>query len=72
MKLSAYILELQQLLMDHGDLEVETLNVNFHRFAAPRPRIAYRKILTGLESRPKFFAEGSVLENLRGERVVRV
>lgn len=71
MKLSTYILLLQSIQNEHGDLDVDSLSVSFDRKEAKIPEIAYRKILKGRESKPSFWSSYSK-EDCKGEKVVKV
>jgi hypothetical protein len=71
MRLSQYIRQLQTLLETQGDLEVDSVSSAGERREAWAPWIAYRKILTGRESKPRFWYKG-LDESLCGEKVVRI
>ena len=54
MLVSEYIEQLKKFAEEHGDLEVETYGFNDERITARTPRLAYKKILKGRESKPRF------------------
>jgi len=69
MRVSRYIQILEDLMKEHGNLEVETYS--YGRKEARIPRIAYRKILKGRESKPDFHNSFDE-ENRKGEKVIKV
>ena len=71
MKVSAYIDILQILMKNHGDLEVETYNMNFSRMSAIPPSIRYRKILNKRERKPSFWCDNDESTN-KGEKVIYI
>ena len=74
MKISEYVTALEAIRTEHGDLEVETDNMD-RRFTAPHPTIAYRKVLSKREHCAKFWYDwgaGHRHEEKQGEKVVRV
>lgn len=70
MKLSDYIVELQNIFENHGDLEVQTSGPGGRR-EAPEPSIAYARILKGRESKPRFWWWADE-EDRKGDKVCRV
>lgn len=72
MKVSEYINKLQALLNEHGDIEVQKLNVCFDRVEATSPTIAYVKILKGRQSKPAFYDNYANDEFLKGNAVIRI
>lgn len=70
-KISELIEKLQNLEAEHGDLQVDTWNVDRDRVSQRNPQIAYRKILTGRQSKPSFW---SVFDgkDACGEKVIRL
>lgn len=72
MKTTEYIKALEALVALHGDLEVETGQI-WGRDTAPIPEIAFKRVLTGRESKPDFWSEySSKAETNKGEEVIRV
>lgn len=73
MKITELINSLQQLLDEHGDLEICTFSYNGGRANIHTPSIAYKKILNKRESMEKFWYDGGkgTLEQ-KGEKVVRL
>ena len=71
MKLSQYINALQGLLLEAGDVDVETSNQSGDRVEARSPTIAYRKVLSSRESKPRFWSS-YMPEESKGEKVVKV
>lgn len=71
MKISDYIQALESLKNEHGDLEVEKLDVRFDRVAAKVPTMAYRMVLTKRESKPAFWSNSYSVER-QGEKVIKV
>ena len=55
MKITELILELTQILQQHGDLDVETTDSSQRRVLISPPRLAYRAKLKGREWMPRFF-----------------
>ena len=70
MTISEYMRELEATAKEHGDLDVEHLDID-GRWPARQPAVAFRKILTGRKSRPAFWSSFDP-ESERGEKVVRV
>jgi hypothetical protein len=68
MKISEMIIELSLFQSMHGDLECEMYDIAGRRRTHPGPRGAFRKILSGRESVPRF--SGGVED--RGEKVCRL
>jgi len=71
MRISDYIEQLQALGDEHGDLEVELINLDLTRVTARAPVVSFRKILKGRESKPRFWSSYDG-EDARGEPVIRV
>lgn len=71
MNISDLIERLQCLYAEHGDLPVETWNVSMDRIPQRDPEVAYRKILTGRSTKPRFWHTFDGLD-ARGEKVVRL
>ena len=72
MKLSQYIDALQGLLLEAGDVDVETHSgCGFNRMEARAPAISYRKVLSVRETKPRFWS-GSMPEESKGDKVVKV
>lgn len=55
MKISEYIVALEAIKAEHGDLEVETTGFDLRRIAARKPEIEFRKILSGRNRSPRFW-----------------
>jgi hypothetical protein len=74
MMLSQYMRELSVLLAEHGDLEVNTLRFNGERMLAPRPKLAYKRILEKREWKEDFWHDDGSEHDIehRGEKVVRI
>jgi hypothetical protein len=73
MKISEYILQMQSIMQEHGDLEVETIGAWFHRVSAEAPSVCYRKVLSGRESKPVFWDKYQKnADEVKGEKVCRV
>jgi hypothetical protein len=70
MKLSEYIISLEKLKREHGDIEVERYSISFDRITAPEPEIAYREILTGRQRKSGFYTHGDI--SRKGEKVVKI
>jgi len=70
MKLSKYIKQLEVLFETEGDVEVDTYRA-WDRIPAPDPKVAFRKILKGRETKPRFWnwAGG---EAAKGAMVIKV
>jgi len=68
MIVSELISELQRFIDQHGDLEVDTLRFDGHRKAHVGPRVDFRKVLSGRESRPDFASS----RDKKGEKVCRM
>lgn len=72
MKLREYIDKLEALSTVHGqDLEVETTAAYGTRIPAYPPKLAYRLILKGRETKPAFYC-GYEGEDRKGEAVIKV
>lgn len=71
MKLNVFIAKLRQIKNEHGNLEVDTDDQNGARISHAGPTVAFRKILEGRETKPKFFTD-SDLNSKRGDKVCRV
>ena len=71
MKLSQYIEVLQTLHGMHGDIEVDSTFFDGERIPAYTPVLAYKKILSGRERKPKFWAVYDHID-VQGEQVIRV
>ncbi len=54
MKASEYILKLQTLVEQEGDLEVKCIGGNFNVITALSPEVRHMKILKGRESKSSF------------------
>lgn len=72
MKISEYVVALNELMRIHGDLEVQSHSFDYERQTAPLPKIAYSAILSKRERKAKFWHPLSDKENARGEKVVYV
>lgn len=57
MKISEYIKALETIRAEHGDLELDTMSVDGCRRPACSPKVGFRKILKGRESKPAFWYE---------------
>jgi hypothetical protein len=68
MNVSELIVELEAFRREHGDVEVETLDLSCNRVAVRRPRVAWRRLLVGRETKPRFWHPVHGLE-VRGEKV---
>jgi hypothetical protein len=75
MKLSEYILKLNNLLESEGDIEVLTRDP-FRTVGAyqnvPLPEVAYKAVLNKRERTPRFHGNLGESELNRGEKVVRI
>jgi hypothetical protein len=71
MKISEYIGILQAIAAEHGDLEVDTLGGFGERRPAAPPRLAYRLILNGRQSKPRFWSSYADHEDYKGQPVCR-
>jgi hypothetical protein len=75
MKITELILELTQILQQHGDLDVETTDSSQRREPIRPPRLAYRAKLKGKEWMPRFFDPyryGKDAEERKGDPVCRL
>ena len=74
MKASEYINCLQALIDEHGDLEVNALNICGDRIDAPEPKIAFKKVLSKRERKPVFWYDwrNTNLTEIQGEKVIRL
>lgn len=70
MKISEYIAELERIKGEVGDVEVETDGYDGVR-PASAPRISFKKILTGRESKQRFWNTWES-EERKGELVCRI
>ena len=70
MKLSEYIKQLEFLFETEGDLEVDTYR-EWDRIQAPSPKVAFRKILKGRETKPRFW-DWTDGEAAKGEKVIKI
>ena len=71
MKVTNYIQILQELQKEHGDLEVEEYSGCGDRQIARTPEIRFCLILTGRQSKPRFWYSGEA-ENVKGRKVIYV
>ena len=71
MKISELIGLLQAMQEEHGDLEVEGLDINGYRRPINPPRLAYKMILTGKQWKDSFWYGGYSVER-RGDLVCRL
>lgn len=75
MKITELILELTQILQQHGDLDVETTDSSQRRVPISPPRLDYRAKLKGREWMPRFFdlyRYGIDAEERKGDPVCRL
>ena len=72
MRISEYIEALSDLMCKHGDLEVETYQIDMTRIKAPEPKLRFTRILKGREHKPRFFNETIDTEDRRGDKVIYV
>lgn len=75
MKITELILELTQILQQHGDLDVETVDGRHHRVPVSAPKLAYRAKLKGKEWAPRFhsyYVYGADAEERKGDPVCRL
>lgn len=70
MKISQLIEALQQLLIDHGDLDVETADYSDARVHVMPPKIDWAYIQSRRETKPRFGSSFSL--DRRGRKVVRI
>ena len=70
MRVSRYIQILEDLMKEHGDLEVEQYFF-YRRREAITPQIAYQKILKKRESKPGFWQDWHG-ESCKGKKVIQV
>lgn len=71
MKISEFIGRLEKIKRVHGDLDVETSDLQSGRVMHKGPGIGYRKILTEREKKSRFFSSVDS-EDKRGSKVCRV
>jgi hypothetical protein len=71
-KITEYIAALETIKAEHGDLEVQTLVLGFGRAAASSPRVAYKQVLRGRESKPCFAYEREQDPTRIGAKVCRI
>lgn len=70
MKISEYIKELERVMANVGDVDVQT-DDSWGRNEAPQPTVAYVRILTGRQHKPRFWGAYDP-ENTKGATVCRV
>lgn len=70
MKITEYIEELETLRKEHGEIEVEKFTFS-RRVPAPSPRVAYRRVLGGIEIRSGYW-EKHQDEKHKGKKVVQI
>lgn len=71
MRISQYIKVLKKIMEEHGDLPVEKYGFSGRHDALP-PEIAYRKILTGRQSKPDFWSKHSDPIGAMGDTVCKI
>lgn len=71
MKISEYILCLEQIQRNYGDIEVQKYGHAYERVTAPAPVVCYEAILKGRETKPRF-AHSSTEDHLKGVVVCKV
>jgi hypothetical protein len=71
MNISELIAALTEIQREHGDLAAEDTRWDGERCDARQPQVAYRRILVGRQSKPRFY-ESYEPQELRGEKVCRL
>lgn len=71
MKISEYITALESILSQHGDLDVQKVNLALHRVNAGAPSVGFELVLRGKESRPRFWSSYNG-EDRKGRKVCEV
>ncbi len=72
MTIKELIADLENILKEHGDLEVETYGGMYDRLPINKPEIAYTKILSKKQSKPIFWYKWSDPETTKGKKVVKI
>lgn len=72
MKLSELQDQLDALMAAHGDIPIETLDAYGNRIDLEPPTVAYRLILAGRATKPRFWDKFNYDEADKGPKVIRL
>lgn len=71
MRVSDYIIKLEELKKQNGDVEVETYNSFSGRRTANAPKVSFTKVLRGRESKPAFY-DTYMDQDRKGDLVIEI